>query len=457
MASEVSRSSLSDQAPTHARFVLSAWLAAAAALAYLCRNCIGVAEKTIRFDLGLTEQEMGRIMGIFFWSYALAQIPGGWLGDRWGSRRCLPIFAIGWSLATAAWGVATGTAMLIAARIASGLGQAGYFPCAAESMSRWHPPTERATASGILTAAMQVGAIVAALLTGVLLEIMSWQAVFVLFAAPGLLWAAGFYWWYRDRVEDHPGVNDAERELILGGREPSNSATAGRAEPMPWRPLISSGAMWMLSGQQFFRAAAYVWFATWFPTYLQETRDVTRGASGWLTTIPLLASLVGSLFGGVLSDWVLRGTGSLRQARQGVAVGSTIVCSGLVFLAYFIEDATLATLTIGMGAFFAACAGPIAYAATIDMGGRHVATVFGTMNMAGNFGAALFATIVPDVRLFVDGRPELVEFFGDNSWNAVLVLFGVMYVLAAACWALLSHTGSVFESRQRNVSSFEVD
>jgi len=177
-----------------------------------------------------------------------------------------------------------------------------------------------------------------------------------------------------------------------------------------------------------------VWFASWFATYLQETRGVSREVSGWLTAIPLLASLVASLSSGSLSDWVLRRTGSYGLARNGVAVVSLVICSVLVGQAYFIADARWATVSIGAGAFFAACAGPCAYATTIDMGGRHVASVFGTMNMAGNLGAALLAMIVPHYRQMIERNSGLLELFDGNSWNAVLVLFVAMYVLAAACW-----------------------
>ncbi|MGE0378938.1 MAG: MFS transporter [Planctomycetaceae bacterium] len=438
------------EVPTRARFTLAAWLAGSAAIAYLCRQCLAVAEKTIRLDLGLTEEQMGLVFGLFFWSYAFAQIPGARLGERYGSRCCLPAFAAVWSVATAACAFATGFGLLVTGRIASGVAQAGLFPCAADTISRWHSTTERALVSGVLAAAMQAGAIIAAPLTVMLLDVMSWRVVFALFSIPGLCWAAGFYWWFRDRIEDHPAANVAEVALVRQGRLAADEQAGHAGEPVPWLQLAVSRSMWMICGQQFFRAAAYVWFASWFATYLQETRSVSREASGWLTSIPLLTSMFGSLVSGGLSDWVLVRTGNRGLARKGVAFFSLIICSVLVFGAYFISDPKLATISIGAGAFFAACAGTSAYATTIDMGGRHVASVFAVMNMSGNFGAALLATVVPWFRAALDDSPELLEMFGGNSWNAVLVLFGVMYVLAAGCWLLLRAEGSVFVEGFRN-------
>ena len=134
---------------TRVRFQLSAWLAIAAALAYACRVSISVAEKEIRADLGISEDYMGFILGpAFFWSYALAQIPGGWLGQRFGSRRTLPGLATVWSAATILMCYASGTASLLIGRVLGGIAQAGLFPCSALCISRWYPQVERARASG---------------------------------------------------------------------------------------------------------------------------------------------------------------------------------------------------------------------------------------------------------------------------------------------------------------------
>ena len=165
--------------PTHVRHNVSAWLAAAATIAYLCRNSIAVAEKTIRIDLGLTEAQMGMILGpAFFWAYALAQIPSGSLGERFGSRRTIPVLSVTWSLATVCFGIAGSAASLIAARIGMGIAQAGLFPCSTNSIAHWHPQTGRAFASGTLGAFMSVGGVIGVSLTGLLLVHLDWRLIF---------------------------------------------------------------------------------------------------------------------------------------------------------------------------------------------------------------------------------------------------------------------------------------
>lgn len=422
---------------TFVRFQLSAWLAAAAALAYLCRNCIVVAESTVRKDLGLTEETMGFVLGSFFWSYALTQIPGGWSGQRFGSRRMLPILSVAFSAATAVMAMAQGAASLLVGRLLSGVSQAGLFPCSALSISKWHPQVERALASGILGAAMSVGAAIAAALTGELLEILHWRVIFFLYAAPAVAWAVLFSGWFRDTPGEHPATNNAEIDWISGEVSDEADDLKPSAHSVPWLQLIRSWSLWMICGQQFFRSAGQAFFYTWFATYLQESRGVTTARSGWLLVIPLICTVVASLSGGAVSDALFRRTGNLTLARSGLAGVSLTLCGVLVLNAFFVQDATVATVIIGAGAFFGSLAGPCAYASTMDCGGRNIGPVFSTMNMIGNFGAGLIAWATPRFREWVVDTPQALQLAGENSWNAVLILFGVMYFLAALCWAML--------------------
>lgn len=437
-----SEPSASGQPRSRARVALSGWLCSGAVIAYLCRNSLAVAEKTIRLDLDISEETMGFILGpAFFWSYALFQIPGGVLGKKFGSRLWLPVFSAVSAGATMLLAIASGTVGLLSARIGTGVAQAGLFPCSAIAITKWFPRGERALTSGLLGAAMSVGAAIGAGLTGELLEITSWRWTMALYAIPGLIWAVGFRIWFRETPAEHPSANAAEVDYI---RDDTSAETHQAPETHPesesnlsWLFLVVRASFWLICGQQFFRAAGYAFFASWFATYLQETRDVSTAKSGWLLTIPLIASVLASILGGGVSDYVYRRTGRLTLARSGLAAGSLFVCALLVFSAWFVQDATAATIVIGAGAFCAAVAGPCAYASTMDMGGRNVALVFSWMNMIGNFGAGLLPWVVPRFRAMIDETPELLSLCGGNSWNAVLILFAAMYLLASACWSLL--------------------
>ena len=422
---------------TITRYLVIAFLCAAAAIAYVHRNCLGTAATTIRLDMGLSLGEMGWVLSSFFWGYAVFQIPSGWLADRWGTRRLLSLLPLIWTLATVAMAFAGGFASFVCLRFLGGSAQAGIFSCATKTISKWFPSTERGMTSGFLGSFMSVGGAIGAAATGVLLRVMSWQWMLLLYAVPGLIWSAWFFAWFRDRPEDHPSVREqAIGEVPSNGSEPSIGLSETIAEPpeaTPWLALVSAPTMWWIGGQQFFRAAGYIFYASWFTTFLQETREVSIDQAGVLTSLPLLGVVIGSPLGGILSDWMISRTGSRRIARQGVAVISMLGCAVLIALAYFVENVWLAVLVISAGSFWSALGGPCAYAVTIDVGGNHVGTVFSAMNMCGNIGAAVLPLAVP----------RLVAMAG--SWDFMLFVFAGIYVAAGLCWMLVNPNGSIFE------------
>lgn len=413
--------------PTNIRYLTVTWLTLAAALAYLCRNSIGVAESTIRADLDLTMTQSGWFMGCFFWTYALFQIPTGWFSERVGSRIACTLYAIGWSIAIVGISVSPWYWLLIAAQLLMGIAQAGIFPASCSSIGLWMPLSQRSTACGFLTAGMQVGAIIAATLTGVLMVYLSWRLAFAIYALPGLIWAVIFYSWFRNQPEQVGTVNRSELELISAGRETeTDDQPAATSEWQELLRIFRSPMMWLLCGQQICRSAGYMFFASWFPTFLQETRAVTVAESGFLQGLVFAGTLGGCLIGGTATDWIWRRTASLRWSRSGVGAASLAACGLLILSAWFVNRAEIAVSLIAAGAFCAALAGPCAFATTIDIGRTRVPQVFGTMNMFGNFAAASCPVFV-------------AWLFGwTANWNLVLLLFAGVYLLGAICWIFVN-------------------
>jgi ACS family glucarate transporter-like MFS transporter len=415
------------------RYAVLTWLCAAATLAYVQRQSLAVAEKTIRADLGMEAEHKAWVQSAFFISYALLQIPTGRIAQGLGTRIAMPVFAVFFSVCCAACGAAQGAAGFIVARLGMGTGQAGIFPASTNSIARWFPRTELALASGGLAAFMQVGGALGAVLTGELLQPVGWRWLFVLYSLPALVWAVGFYGWFRDTPEEH----SARREEPPAAPDKQASGAAhARSRGVPWWTLITSRAMLCICTQQFCRASGSVFFASWFATYLRETRGVSIPGSGWLTGLPVMATAVGCLVGGGVSDWILVRSGSRRLARKWLAVTCMGGCAALTASAYGIQDALVAVALISAGTLVASFAAPCAYAITIDMGGDHRVAVFSTMNMWGNIGAAVFPHLVP----------PLVRATG--SWDLVLFLFAGMYLTAGVFWLLLDPSGTVFDRRE---------
>lgn len=413
--------------PTNVRYVVLFGLCLAAGLAYVHRGCLSVVESTVRGELGISPREMGWALGIFFWAYALFQIPTGILVDRWGPRRSLCLFAVlgaitmAMSAGTLWVDAATGFVVLFAARVLMGIAQAGLFPASTRAMSNWIPIRRRAVAAGILQSCMSLGGAAGAFITAQLLGVVSWPWVFVIYSIPGILWSAWFFGWFRDRPNDHPSTNAEERDLLR--EEKPASATP----PTAWTALFGSPVVLLLCAQQFFRAASAVFWFTWCPTYLQNVFGLSPRAAGSLTSLPILGFMAGSILGGLVADAILVATNSQRASRAGTAIGSTllaVVLFGFVFLVPA-EYIAVATVLLFLAATCAGGGNSCAYSTAMDLGGRNLATIFGAMNMFGNFGAAIMSQIVP----------EWVRWF---DWRAVALLVGGTYLLGIFCWLPLN-------------------
>jgi len=421
------------QQPTWVRYRVLSWLTLAAALAYLTRNAVGVAESTIREDLGLTLQQSGWFMGAFFWTYAIFQVPAGWMAHRYGTRLALTGFALLWSIAALAMGIAPGLWLLVTAQLMMGVAQAGIFPASCNTISHWMPMARRSIACGLLAMGMQLGAIFSGTLTGDLIEPIGWRWVFILYAVPGVIWVIFFLLRFRDLPQQDAAVNQGELNLIESGSDRDVQVESSQ-EPTPWLAIAKSPVMWMLCGQQISRAAGYMFFATWFPTFLQETRDVSVKDSGYLQALVFGGTLAGSLVGGWLTDWIWRRSGSLRLSRSGIGAMALFICGLLILAAWFVQSVTVAVVLLALGALLAAVAGPCALAATIDIGGNHVPQVFGLMNMSGNFAAAACPILVG------------MLFEWTAAWHVVLLLFAGVYIAGAICW-LFVDSGRKIETR----------
>jgi sugar phosphate permease len=415
---------------TLVRYQVLAFFCAAAAIAYIQRNGLGVAVPLVKADLEIGDKLMGLVMGSFFATYSLVQVPAAALACRWQTRKALTLFAVLWSLATVAIATAPTWHVLLAAQLAMGAAQAGLFPAATLSLTAWLPVTRRGLSTGALASFMSVGSAAGTRLAGNLLTLVSWRWMFILYALSGFLWAACFHFWFRNDPSEHRRVNPAELDLIQSGRADASSQPSKTPSPTPWRILLSSPAMWCICGQHIFRAAGYIFYASWFPTYLREARGVTLQDSGNLASLPLAAVIVGSPLGGIVSDWILNRTGSRRLGRQVFASVCMLFCAGLILAAWRVHDARLAAYVIAAGSFCAAFGGPCAYAITMDMGGKQVAAVFSTMNAVGGIGAFSFPVVVPWIR-------------DAGGWDAVLFTFAGIYVAAAACWVAFDARGTI--------------
>lgn len=155
--------------PTRVRWSILAVTTLCSVLLYLDRICVSFAAESIRVELNATPQQMGWFLSAFFWSYALGQVPSGWLSDWLGIRRTLTAYILLWSLFTGLIGVAPGIAAVIGFRLGCGLAQAGAYPSAARAVRDWMPVTQRGTASSVVAMGGRAGGMLAPILTSIVM------------------------------------------------------------------------------------------------------------------------------------------------------------------------------------------------------------------------------------------------------------------------------------------------
>jgi ACS family D-galactonate transporter-like MFS transporter len=335
--------------PTHARFLMLVLVTIGTMINYLDRTVMSVAAPFLAKDLGLNAALMGLAFSAFSWTYAAAQIPGGVLLDRFGVRVTYFASVTLWSLCTLAQGLATGLASLVGARLALGIAEAPAFPSNSRILSTWFPQQERARATGVYSIGQYFGL---AFLSPVLFWItaeLGWRALFIIVGLAGVVF--GFIWFalYRDPHESQR-VNQAELDHIAAGGGLGDRTAATRFE---WRNigfLLRQRQILGASIGQFASNSTLVFFLTWFPTYLATERQMAWLKAGFFVILPFIAATIGVVAGGVVSDFLLRKTGSANIARKLPIVSGLLLASSIV-AANFLDSDVLVIAVMSV-AFF---------------------------------------------------------------------------------------------------------
>lgn len=266
-----------------------------------------------------------------------------------------------------------------------GVGEAGAFPIATRSLSRWMVAEERGFSQGLPHAASRLGAALTPPLVILLMLRFGWRMPFFVFGVLGLVWAAAWYWFYRDRPAEHASVNEAELELIQ--RHACVPESAGAR--VPWRAILTNRTVWMLSLMYFCYGYSIDIYLDWFPKYLYDARKLNLTQMGFYASLPFIAGAAGDLVGGWTSDrWAAR-TGNLRAARRVVAIAGFALASVAIVAATFEPHTRASVLFSCVAVFGLELTVGVAWAVPLDIGGNYAGSIAAIMNTFGNLGSAL--------------------------------------------------------------------
>ena len=417
--------------PTRVRYAVIAVTAFAAFLMYLDRMCLSqmVSADTFQHDLQLDKGEVSNVLGVFFFAYALAQMPAAWFGDRFGARSLLTWLIALWSAFTLLTGCAVGMWSLLLARVGCGLAEAGAYSCSGSLIPRWVPLAERGRANAIIAGGGRVGGAIAPWLSAfVIAWLGTWRTPGWIYGATGLAFA-GVYWWVaRDRPAEHPRCNAAEREYIERDLpvELRGAARPSATPPTPWKGLIVSRDMWLMCLFQFLTNVGWVFLVTYMPTFLRETKGLDEKTAGFMATMALSAGCVGMLAGGWLTDALTRRFG-IRLGRMIPMAYSRIAGAAAYLICLQLDSPWVAVAAFGLVAAMTDISIPAAWGYIQDVGGRNIASAYAWPNMWGNFGAALTPPLLTWINRHFDEQ---------RNWHASLVFLAAAFLLSgvAAFW-----------------------
>jgi MFS family permease len=445
--------------PSHVRYGVLVLVALAAGSAYLTRHCLAVANTTIQRELHWDNTQMGWVFSWFSFGYLICQVPGGWLGNRIGTRLALASLSVLWSVLTLWTAAVSSLVPMIASRFAFGMAQAGLVPISMQIVKDWIPFDRRGISSAIITASMSIGGALTMHYTAELMEQFHWRDVFRMYSLVGIVWALIFYVYFRNWPEQHPWANQAERDLICGRLAAADSGSQGASESraealrpggmLPEEtdsarisPLVLAGSfsLWALCAQMFFKAAGYNLFVTFFPAFLEFAYGATPTSAGAMTKWPLLGVIAGGLVGGLLVDRVLRRTGNKWISRSGVASCTLAMTAVTVSAATRTSSSGHFVAIVALGAALSGMSHASMWAAAIDMGGRHTAVIAGIMNMAGCVSGVV---VTPLVGRLMDGIRHTA-----GNWNIVIYVHAAFYLAGAIAWLYVNPNKALVKQSQ---------
>jgi len=389
-------------------------------LTFLDRACISVAGPRMQKDLGITPVQWGWVVGAFSLAYAAFEIPTGMWGDRFGARRVITRIVLWWSAFTALTGVARSFGSLVAIRFLFGVGEAGAFPNISGVVSRWFPAKERARTQGWIWTATRLGGAASALLVVPIQAAYGWRTAFWLFGSLGFVWVAIWFWWYRDSPAEKTGISQAELEEI------GVQSVVLRRMP-PWRALLRNANVRAIMLMYFCYCYAAYFFISWLHTFLVRSRGFSERDLAIFTPLPFIFGAVSNLAGGFTGDYLVGRIGLMR-ARRVVGVAALAASGSLVLIAAFAPGKYTAIILLSLAYACSDFMLPSAWSVCVDVGKRYSGTVSGAMNTAGQMGS------------FVSGVlfGYMVKLF--HSYNAPIVVIGVMLLISATQWLRIDAT-----------------
>jgi MFS family permease len=371
-------------------------------------------------DLNLSPEQFGWVVAAFALAYALFEIPTGSMGDRTGPRKVLMRIVIWWSAFTSLTGAVTNYFVLLGTRFLFGAGEAGAYPNSSAAISRWFPATERGRAHGVVWMASRIGGAISPLMVIPIQLAYGWRASFFVFGILGIVWAAAWYWWFRDNPREKQGVTPGEIEEI-------GPPIAGAKHSLPWGRALRSSNLWWIMLMYHTYCWGSFFYLSWLHTFLVKGRGYDDAEIKSLSWLPFAFGACANMLGGITSDHLVKRIG-LKWGRRAVGIAGLGASALFITLTMFTQDKVMSVVLLALGYAGSDFMLPVAWAVCLDVGRKYSGAVTGAMNTAGQLGSTLTSIAFG----------YLVKWYG--TYDAPLVPMAAMTAVSALLWLMIDPT-----------------
>jgi MFS family permease len=375
-------------------------------LNYLDRVNLSIANTTIANEFGLGPVEMGLLLSAFMWSYAFANLPAGWLLDKYGTKSIFFWSAVLWSLSTAAGGLATGFASMYAIRLVLGVAEAPFFICSGRFTQTHFEERERGGASSLINMGPKIANGFAPPLLTFMLISLGWRTMFVSLGLFGFLLAAAWLKYYRDDPEPPPAAG-------------TGSAPEKKGSKTAYLALLKHPTTWWFCLGNIGSSYVFWLYFTWLPTYLTTRRGMTLTQAGWAAMVPFIAGVAAVPIGGYMSDRLVRKGMNLIRARLVPTVGGCLLAAVAVAPLNYVRETGTAVALMTLSLFAGALRVGVLWALVGDIAPAEAVGSFGGIQNFANFVGAALAPLGTGLILKATGSYDHVF-----SLSAVLCALG---------------------------------
>ncbi|HWR51817.1 MAG TPA: MFS transporter [Bryobacteraceae bacterium] len=383
--------------PTAVRFGIAALLFGVITLTFIDRFNMNVAAHAIQLEFDLSDIQIGTLLSAFVLGYALFQIPGGMLCDRFGPRRALFFAILAWSAGTALTAAAPDLPWLgiigsfWVFRFMVGVGEAPAFPSANKMVGLWMAPHERARGTSLFILGVGAGGTLAPPIIAWVVQEFGWRVNFLACGALGVLVACAWRAWSSETPASDPRVNDAERALIG-----PPAAAMMRFSEVPWRRILASRSVWALAASNFLLGYVSYIFYTWFYLYVVNVRKLPVIEGSYWATAPFLVMATAAPLGGYVSDRLVR-TSGLCWGRRLPVMGGAIAACLLLVAGGRLENPYWAIAVLAVAGGCNTFAAVVHWALPLDLARSCSGSLSGLLNCANNLGGTLSPILTPAI------------------------------------------------------------